>query len=221
MPKSRLQGIDLGLYLVTDRPLCRGGDLEVVVRRAVSGGATVVQLREKQASTREFVDLARRLKAMLDPLRIPLIINDRIDVALASGAAGAHVGQSDMRPEDARRLLGPDAILGLSVENRDQASEAESPAMQGIVDYLGVGPILPTATKTDTSEPWGVDGFAALAKTSALPLVAIGSVNLSNATELIRSGAAGIAVVSAIVAADDPEQAAKDLAHAVAQGRGD
>lgn len=206
---------DYSVYLVTDRPLCGERGLVEVVRLAVAGGVTVVQLREKHAATNEFVDLAKELKALLDPAGIPLIINDRIDVALAVGAAGAHVGQSDMDPADARRILGPDALLGLSVETPQQAREAQ----ELDVDYLGVGPIFPTSTKPDACAPWGIDGFAALAKTSTKPLVAIGSVTAANAGELTRLGAAGVAVVSAICAAPDPKAATRDLKQTILAAR--
>ncbi len=203
------------LYLVTDRGLAGSRPLPDVVAAAVRGGVTVVQLREKQCSTREFVELARSLKALLAPCGVPLIVNDRVDVALAAGADGVHVGQSDMDPRDVRRLLGPDAIVGLSVETMEQAERAA--ALD--VDYLGVSPIFSTPTKTDTASEWGLSGLAALRHASKHVLVAIGGIHPLNATQVIEAGADGIAVVSAICVAPDPETAARDLRRAIDQAR--
>ena len=198
---------DWRLYLVTDRRLAGEHPLEDVVLAAVRGGVTAVQLREKQATTREYVSTARRLKALLAPFGVPLIINDRVDVALAAGADGVHVGQSDMDYKDVRRIAGPDFLVGLSVENLQQAKAAEDLD----ADYLGVSPIFSTPTKTDTAEAWGLERLAALRARSRHVLVAIGGINSSNAREVIRAGADGIAVVSAICAAPDPEAAAREL----------
>jgi len=198
---------DWSLYLVTDRRLAGERPLEDVVLAAVRGGVTAVQLREKEATTREYVSMARRLKALLAPFSVPLIINDRVDVALAAGADGAHVGQSDMAYADVRRLVGPDFLVGLSVETMEQAQAAENLD----ADYLGVSPIFSTPTKTDTGEAWGIEGLTALRARSRHVLVAIGGINSSNAREVIRAGADGIAVVSAICAAPDPEAAAREL----------
>jgi thiamine-phosphate pyrophosphorylase len=196
-----------GLYLVTDRPLCGSRDLEEVVALAVQGGATWVQLREKDLSTRLFVDEARRLKALLSPLRIPLIINDRLDVVLAAEADGIHIGQEDMPYDIARRLLGHDAIIGLSVETWEDVEQAEPLD----VDYLGVSPVFATPTKTDTKGPWGLDGLAKIRAFSRHPLVAIGGISRNNAADVILAGADSIAVVSAICAASDPRRAAEEL----------
>jgi thiamine-phosphate pyrophosphorylase len=207
--------VDWGLYLVTDRQLAGPRRLEELVRAAVRGGVTAVQLREKECSTREFVELARRLKASLAPAGIPLIINDRVDVALAAGADGVHLGQSDMAYRDARALLGPDAIVGLSVETAAQSDEAQSLD----ADYLGVSPIFPTLTKTDTPAAWGIEGLAALREASRHVLVAIGGINAANVAEVMNAGADGIAVVSAICAACDPEDAARQLRRVVDEAR--
>ena len=141
---------DLRLYLVTDRQLSLGRDIEWIVERAVSGGVTMVQLREKDCSTLEFVNLAIRLKKKLSPLRIPLIINDRLDVALGADADGIHIGQSDMPYEIARGLLGKDKIIGLSVENLEQVLEANYQD----VDYIGISPVFNTTTKKDIAKPF-------------------------------------------------------------------
>lgn len=200
-----------GLYLVTDRGLAGDRPLEEVVLAAVEGGAGVVQLREKELATREFVESARRLKALLEPRGIPLIVNDRGDVALAAGADGVHLGQEDMAYPDARALLGPDAIIGLSVETPEDVREAEG----FDVDYLGVSPIFPTPTKSDTKGAWGLDGLAEVRRMSRHRLVAIGGLNATNAADAIRAGADAVAVVSAICAAADPRRAAKELAAVV------
>jgi thiamine-phosphate pyrophosphorylase len=196
-----------GLYLVTDRPCCGARPLEEVVAQAVAGGVAMVQLREKDLATGPFVALARRLKALLAPSGVPLIINDRMDVALASGADGVHVGQGDMPCEELRRFMGPKAILGLSVETWDDVERAERLE----VDYLGVSPVFPTPTKTDTRGAWGLEGIVRIRARSRHPLVAIGGLNLGNAADAVRAGAEGIAVVSAICASPDPAAAARDL----------
>ena len=200
-----------GLYLVTDRGLAGDRPLEEVVLAAVEGGAGVVQLREKELATRAFVESARRLKALLEPRGIPLIVNDRVDVALAAGADGVHLGQEDMAYPDARALLGPDAIIGLSVETPEDVREAEG----FDVGYLGVSPIFPTPPKTDTKGAWGLDGLAEVRRMSRHRLVAIGGLNATNAADAIRAGADAVAVVSAICAAADPRRAAEELAAVV------
>ena len=198
---------DWSLYLVTDRRLASPRSLDDLVRAALRGGVTAVQLREKGCPTRDFVDLARALKAILAPAGVPLVVNDRVDVALAACADGVHIGQSDMEYGDARRLLGPDAIIGLSVESPEQAERAAS----FDVDYLGVSPVFPTPTKTDAAPAWGIEGLAALRRASRHTLVAIGGIRQENTGAVIRAGADGIAVVSAICAADEPEAAAAEL----------
>ncbi len=207
--------LDLSLYLVTNRPLCKGRDLEEVVAAAVRGGATMVQLREKSAPTREFVALARGLRALLSPLGVPLIINDRVDVALAAGADGVHIGQKDMEYADVRRIMGAGAVIGLTIDDYDELAAAE--ALD--VDYLGIGPVFPTATKADHAPPWGIDGIAKARPLTRHKFVAIGSVTAASAPALIRAGADGVAVVSALCSADDPERAARELRLAVENGR--
>ncbi|MBO7300576.1 MAG: thiamine phosphate synthase [Tidjanibacter sp.] len=197
----------LKLYLVTDRPLSLGRDIEQIVREAVEGGVTIVQLREKECSTGEFVALARRLKALLAPLGVPLIINDRVDVALAADADGVHIGQSDMPYKDARRLLGYDKIIGLSVENFEDLERAN--AMD--VDYIGISPVYGTPTKSDTAEPFGLEGLHKAVAMSAHPTVAIGGMNAQTIGEVIAAGADGVAVVSAICSAPSPREATKEL----------
>lgn len=202
-------GLDFnpGLMLVTDRLLSGKRSVAEVVEAAVEGGVSVVQLREKDAPIREFIDLSRRVLEILRPRRIPLLINDRVDVALAVCADGVHLGQSDMAPADARRLLGPKAIIGLTVETMAQARAAE----QLEVNYLGVSPIFPTPTKTDTGPAWGMEGLRKLRSLISKRLIAIGGINETNAASALEAGADGIAVVSAICAAPDPEKAARRL----------
>lgn len=190
----------LRLYLVTDQTLTGGRTLSDVVAAAVQGGVTCVQLREKSLNTRDFFAQAMAMKALLAPYNIPLVINDRIDVALACGAQGVHLGQSDMPVEQARRLLPPEVFIGWSVESMaDVARSASLP-----VDYLGVSPIYATPTKTDTQTPWGLEGLRQVRVATALPLVAIGGIHADNAKAVISAGADGLAVVSAICAAQDP-----------------
>jgi thiamine-phosphate pyrophosphorylase len=207
--------IDYSLFLVTDRSLSRGRSTLEVVRAAVRGGVTCVQLREKTCSTREFIAEALRIKSFLDYSSVALIINDRVDVALAVAADGVHLGQSDMPLAAARSIVGDSMVIGISVESRRDAVEAES----GGADYLGVSPIFATPTKTDTAAPLGLAGLQAIRRAVKIPLVGIGGLNRGNAAEVVRSGADGVAVVSAIVAAEDPEQAARDLRREIDSAR--
>lgn len=197
----------LRLYLVTDQFSAGGRTLTDVVAAAMQGGVTCVQLREKQLNTRDFFAQAMMLKELLAPHNIPLVINDRIDVALACGAQGVHLGQSDMPVAQARRLLPPEVFIGWSVETmEDVARSASLP-----IDYLGVSPIHATSTKTDTQTPWGLEGLRQVRSATALPLVAIGGIHAGNAREVMSAGADGLAVVSALCAAQDPCAAAAAL----------
>jgi thiamine-phosphate pyrophosphorylase len=202
---------DWRLYLVTDRSLARGRPIARVVEAAVRGGVTAVQLREKSCGTDDFVQLGRELKNLLAPLQVPLIINDRVDIALAIGADGVHIGQRDMDSTRARRLLGPGAIIGLSIETIEQARAAETLD----VDYLGVGPVFVTATKIDAAPPVGVEALAQVRAITHRAMVAIGGIGIKNARQAIHAGADGVALVSAICAADDPERAARELRQSI------
>jgi thiamine-phosphate pyrophosphorylase len=206
---------DYSLYLVTDRGLGRGRPTLEIVKAAVAGGVTCVQLREKTGSTREFLAEALILKAFLGPRGIPLIVNDRLDVALAADADGVHLGQSDMPLDFARRIAGGSLIIGVSAESPAEAEEAA----RGGADYIGVSPVFATPTKTDTKAPFGLEGLAATRRRVRIPLVGIGGLNAANAAEVIRCGADGVAVVSAIVAAEDPERAARELFREIRRGR--
>ena len=200
----------LRLYLVTDERSCGKRSLLDVVMAAVQGGVSCVQLREKHLSTRDFCAKAKVLQQALAPLRIPLVINDRVDVALACDAAGVHVGQSDMTVQDARRILPPWVFVGWSVETLDHVQQAAQAHMQGL-DYLGISPVFATPTKTDTSTPWGLEGLRQARAATSLPLVAIGGIHADTAKHVLAAGADGLAVVSAICAALDPARAARQL----------
>lgn len=199
------------LHLVTDRTACGARGVEAVVQAAVQGGVSCVQLREKSLDTRRFVALARALHAQLQPLGVPLLINDRVDVALASGAEGVHVGQDDMRPDDVRRLM-PGALIGLSIENEAQLLQAE----QWSVDYYGLSPVFATPTKLDAAEALGLEGVRRLRRLTRRPLVAIGGIDAHNAGAVMAAGADGLAVVRSICAAPDPAEAARSLLQAMA-----
>ena len=198
----------LRLCLVTDRGLAAGRSVIDIALAAAHGGATMVQLREKDATTRAFVEQARALKAALAPLRVPLAINDRLDVALAVDADGLHVGQDDMPVAEARGLMGPGKFIGLSITAVEQVLRPDAAA----ADYLGVGPIYAQRTKADAAAPLGVDGLRRLRGLTGKPVVAIGGLTPDNSALALAAGADGLAVVSAIVAADDPEAAARRFA---------
>ncbi|ELH7949348.1 thiamine phosphate synthase [Vibrio fluvialis] len=202
------------LYLVTDdqqdlSTLCR------VVKQAIAGGVSLVQVREKQGDVRTFIERAAAVKAVLSGSGAPLIINDRVDVALAVDADGVHLGQSDMPATLARQLLGPDKLIGLSVENEQQFEQAQSLP----VDYLGLSAIFATPTKTNTVKHWGLDGLNWAMARSRLSMVAIGGLNTSNIGAVAQTGVQGIALVSAISHAPDPQQAARDLRLLIEQNR--
>lgn len=202
--------LDLTLYLVADTGLCGDRGVVPTVQAAVRGGATAVQIREPLATTRELCALAETVHHALAGTGVPLLINDRLDVALAVGAEGVHLGQGDLPVVSARRVAGPDLLIGLSVSTFDQIGEADGwPA--GTVDYLGVGPVYATATKPKTPPALGLERTAELAAATALPSVAIGGINGSNAHQVWATGVAGLAVVSAVCAALDPQAAAEAL----------
>ncbi len=203
----RPESIDYSLYLVTDRGLSRGRPLTDIVQAAVSGGATCIQLREKNCSTREFIEQALAIRAFLKDRVVPLIINDRLDVAQVVAADGIHLGQEDMPIDMARAIVGETMVIGISAESLADAVQAEK---QG-ADYLGVSPIYATPTKTDTATPLGLEGLREIRSAVGIPLVGIGGLNNDNAAVVIENGADGVAVVSAIMAAEDPEAAAREL----------
>ncbi len=199
---------DWGLYLVTDRSMIAGREYVQTVLQAVSGGVTAVQLREKNLPTREFVALARALAHALRRLKVPLIINDRLDVALAADADGVHLGQDDMDAITARHLIGRDRLLGISASTAEEALAAERDG----ADYIGGGVVFETATKADYAGTIGIKGLSSIVHAVRIPVVAIGGIGPATIPAL-RSvpGLAGLAVVSAILKAEDPRKAASSL----------
>ena len=206
---------DLTLYLIVGSEAVGGRSVEDVAEAAVAGGVTLVQLREKAASTRAFIAHARALKVRLAPRGVPLIINDRVDVALAADADGVHLGQDDMPPDAARKLLGAGPLLGLSVGDLPEVPDVD-PAL---VDYVGLGSVYPTTTKPDAGAAIGLERLRSLRAALSLPAVAIGGIDAANAADVICCGVQGVAVVSAICGAADPEAAARDLRRAVEAAR--
>ncbi|HCG8030831.1 TPA: thiamine phosphate synthase [Vibrio parahaemolyticus] len=194
------------LYLVTDDQQDLS-TLKHVVRKAVEGGVTMVQVREKHGDVRAFIERAQAVKTILEGTGVPLIINDRVDVALAVDADGVHLGQSDMPAEIARQLIGPNKILGLSIETEDQLAEADSLP----IDYIGLSTIFATPTKTNTKKHWGIEGLKMALNTTSLPIVAIGGINETNIPALSATGVHGLALVSAICHAENPTKAAEYL----------
>lgn len=207
--------LDLSLYLVTDEQLAPGKTFLEVVEAAVQAGVSVVQLREKEANSREFYERSKALKDLLAKYQVPLIINDRLDIALAVDAEGLHIGQEDLPYEVARQLLGPDKIIGLSVENKTDTIQANAYD----IDYIGISPVFSTPTKTDTAPALGIEGARLINSLSKHPSVGIGGINAANAAAIIQSGAAGISVVSAIMSAQDPYKAAQELKQIVLKAK--
>ena len=200
--------INYHLYLVTDEAeRCRYGLVETV-KRAVEGGVTLVQYRSEKLTHAEQKEQVLPLQAYLRSVGIPLIINDNVQLAVEIDAEGIHIGQDDMPVAEARALIGPDKILGLTVTTAEQMAAVDT----SLVDNIGCGPVFPTITKDDAPPPMGVEGWAALARTSPLPIVAIGGLNKERVAAIRATGlAAGVAVVSAICSAENPTQAAQDL----------
>ena len=209
------QNINYSLYLVTDEKLCLGRGLIDVVMQAVKGGVNIVQIREKESETRDFFQLALSLKKRLEGTGVPLIINDRVDVALAAGADGVHVGQSDLPCTIVREMVGPGKIMGVSINTFEQIREAETAG----ADYLSLSPVFPTPTKTDTSKPFGVQGLKKARQMTAKPLITIGGINKNNLREIILTGMDGVALVSAICSAPSPGDAAMDLTAIIQESR--
>ena len=197
--------------VLTDDALLKGRDAVDVCRRAVAGGATLIQVRSK---TRPPFDVAGLARALVAALPVPVLVNDRVDVALAAGAAGAHLGQDDPPLDRVRPVVPPGFLLGISVGSAAEAARVHDwPA-----DYWSVGPCYATGTKTDAGAALGVAGFAGLARRApaGVPVVAIGGITAANAAPLVHAGAAGAAVIAAVLGASDPERAARELAAALA-----
>lgn len=198
--------LDLRLYLVTDPDLIGERSLLDVVDEASAGGVGIVQLRDKGAQARDLLALALALKALLEPKDVPLVVNDRVDVAAAAGV-GCHIGQTDLPADAARAILGEEAIIGLSLDRIEQAHAADPACL----DYVAHGPFAVTGTKTDAGKPVGIEGIARVRALTALPLVAIGGIDATNVADAVRAGADGVAVVSAVMAAQAPKAAAAVL----------
>jgi thiamine-phosphate pyrophosphorylase len=203
---------DLRLYALVDPERAGGRDLAELAWLLARGGATLVQLRDKLGSTHAMVETARAIRSRLAPLGVPLLVNDRADVAFAAGADGVHLGQDDMAVEDARRLLGPQAVIGLSIKTLAQAAHAPIEAL----DYVCIGGVFGTASKDNPDPPIGLPGLRSIfgkmrERDPDLPIGAIAGIDATNADAVIAAGADGIAVISALSLAGDPQAAARDL----------
>jgi thiamine-phosphate pyrophosphorylase len=204
--------LDLSLYVLADPAVARGKPLDVLSAAAVRGGATLLQLRDKRRATRQMIDEALAIKHALRGSGVPLIVNDRADVVLAASADGIHIGRDDIDPGTARRILGPRAIIGVSIKN--ESDVAGLPI--GAVDYAVIGGVFATTSKDNPDPPVGIEGLRRLrgllrARAPQLPVGAIAGINEENAAAVIGAGAEGIAVISAVIAAADPEAAARRL----------
>uniref|UniRef100_A0A914H345 thiamine phosphate synthase n=1 Tax=Globodera rostochiensis TaxID=31243 RepID=A0A914H345_GLORO len=210
---------DLSLYLIVDPILC-GGHQQCVrlLNNVIPCGVNIVQLRAPKWHKGAIYVLAKELLAITRPNGIPLIINDHVDVSLAAGADGVHLGANDLPPEAARELLGPDAIVGYSVSNYAQLERATR--LGNKIDYLGVGPVFSTPTKPDHAPPIGIQKLRAICSRSVHPTVAIGGINAQKADEIMAVGAPdGLAVISAICGTEEPAKAARELREAIEKGR--
>ncbi len=206
-----LSARDLRLYLVTDPGLCPGPQLIQTVTAAVRGGVSFVQLRDKEASTQARIDAARALKQCLHGTRVPLVVNDDLEAAIAADVDGVHIGQDDIGAGEARARLGANKIIGLSCEDIDQVGAVDP----DVVDYLGLGTVFATATKPDHKPTIGLSGLAEMARISPIPCVAIGGLKIEHTAAVLDAGCDGMAVVSAICGQPDPEKAAKALSDAL------
>jgi len=210
-----MKNFDLSLYLVLDPVLCADFGMVETARAAVANGATIVQLRDKHASTSAMIETGLALKQALTGSSARLIVNDNVEAAIAIGADGVHIGQEDLDADNTRRMIGPDMILGLSVETEALASAIDA----NIVDYAGIGPIFATPTKPDHKQPIGFDGLARIIGLCPVPTVAIGGLKAGHAAEALAAGADGLAVVSAICGKPDPAAATALIAEAIKEAR--
>jgi thiamine-phosphate pyrophosphorylase len=199
--------VDYALYLVTDRDILGDRDLFTAVEESLKGGVTMLQLREKTASSRDFYQLAVRMQELAAAYQVTLIINDRLDIALAANAGGLHVGQDDLPITVARRILGPGKILGYSVSTVEEAVYGE----QNGADYLGAGPVYATGSKADAGSPIGIDGLRRIQQSVAIPVVGIGGIGEANLLDVKRTGVDGASVISAIMGSRDLKRAASAL----------
>lgn len=206
---------DLSLYVITDRAIGKERPLDDLVAAAIRGGATMIQFREKTWTARRQVEAGRRLLAITRPAGVPLLINDRVDVALALDADGVHLGPDDLPVADARRIVGPEKIIGASAATVAEAVRAEADG----ADYVGVGSVFPTASKPDAGDAIGPEALSQIRAAISIPIVAVGGITDANAAEAIRAGAHGVAVISAVMGADDVREAARRLAKAIRAAR--
>ncbi|HEU4402029.1 MAG TPA: thiamine phosphate synthase [Candidatus Polarisedimenticolia bacterium] len=203
------------LYVITDPVLSRGRSHLEIARAALEGGADAVQLRDKSSPAMNLCRLVAEIQPLARKYGALLVVNDRVDVAMVTGADGAHVGQEDLPAREARRLLPRPTVLGVSAGTKDEARRAQKDG----ADYLGVGPVFPTATKPDAGAALGLEGLAAIAGSVSIPVVAIGGITMENVAGVIAAGAAGAAVVTAVVAADDMAAAARALKRRIVEAR--
>jgi thiamine-phosphate diphosphorylase len=201
----------LRLYVLTDRGLSRGRSEREVVTAAIAGGATAIQLRWKRGTMREAVEVGRELKAICAESDVLFVVNDRVDLALALDADCVHLGDEDLPLAEARRIVGDRMLIGYSPRTLEEAIDAERLG----ADYLGVGPVYGTTSKSDAGEAIGVERIAAVARAASIPIVGIGGITAKNAAPVVQAGATGVAVISSVVAAEDIASAARDLRRAV------
>jgi thiamine-phosphate pyrophosphorylase len=213
--KRKRADTDWRLCLIADSEAAAGLDILRLIGRAVEGGVTIVQLRGKRWTSREFLDAGMKAAGLLKPRKIALIINDRVDIALACKADGVHLGQDDIPLPHARKILGENRVIGISVSN---AKEAEAAEKEG-ADYLGAGPVFQTASKKDSGPLLGLEGLRAIRRIVTIPILAIGGISASNAAEVVRAGADGVAVISAITGAGNVAKAAAEIVEAIRKYR--
>lgn len=200
-----------GLYVVTDRSLTKGRPLEVVIEAALAGGAKAIQLREKDLSTRDLYQLAERLLPIVRERGASLLINDRVDLALALSIDGVHLSRTSLPPAEARALLGPARLIGVSCHSLEEAIEAE----RGRADFVVFGPLFPTPSKAAYGPPVGLTRLSEVRRQVRLPILGIGGIAVVNAASVMAAGADGVAIISAVMAADDPAEAVSTLLHGV------
>ena len=196
---------DFRLYVITGEKFHPGRNYVEVMEEAIRGGADCIQLREKNKTKKELLEMARRLRELTDRYAVPFIVNDHVDIALAVNADGVHLGQDDLPLEEARRILGPDKMIGISTHKLEEALAAERTG----ADYIGVGPVFPTDTKEDVVDPVGIQYVDEVVRNISIPFVAIGGIKLHNVDEVLQAGAQRICIVSAVVGADDVRGAAQ------------
>jgi len=208
--------INWKLCLIADTEFASGRDILAIIEEVVEEGVKIIQLRAKNLTSKDFLDLALIISETLKPKDIPLIINDRVDITLSCRAAGVHLGQQDLPIRYARKILGENKLIGISVNTVEEAMDAEASG----ADYLGVGPVFQTSTKKDISPLLGVEGLKAIKDQVKIPILAIGGINAENAGDVMDSGADGIAVISAILSEKDIRKATRKLSEAIAKKKG-